>query len=102
MGPKLFVEKIFLRKLFGCMYAGLGVIIIKKLFLAQKWVFRAIIEEALKNDSSWPKNHFFIKTTPKPAYIHPNNILRKKNSTKNFGPMGPLGVPGVPILGSPR
>ena len=83
------------------MYAGFGVIIIKKLFLAQKWALRAIIEEALKNDSSWPKNHFFITINPKPAYIHPNIFLRKKFSKKNFGPMGPPWGTWGPYLGIP-
>ena len=73
----------------------------KKGFLARNWVFEAIIEEALKNDSSWPKNHFFIIITPKPAYIHPNNFLRKKISTTIFGPMGPPWGTWGPYLGIP-
>ena len=82
------------------MYAGLGVIMVKKLFLAQKWVVRAMIGEALKNDS-WSVNHIFTRITPKPTYIYLNTFLRENFSKKNLVPWDPLGVPGVPILGSP-
>ena len=75
---------------------------VKKLFLAQKWVVRAMIGEALKNDSSWPVNHIFTRITLKPAYIYLNNFLREKFSKKNLVPWDPHGVPGVPISGSPR
>ena len=102
MGPKFFVEKIYLKNLFGYMLVGLGVIMGKKLFLAQKWVFEAITAEALKNDSYWPKNHFLPTITPKPTYIYPNNFSRENFSKKNLVPWDPLGVPGVPISGSPR
>ena len=36
----------------------------KKRLLAQKWVFRATIAEAVKIDSSWPNNHFLPIITP--------------------------------------
>ena len=74
---------------------------VKKLFLAQKWVVRAMIE-ALKNDSSWPKNHFLTIITPKPAYIYPNNFWREFFLIEILVPWDSLGVPGVPISGSPR
>ena len=70
--------------------------------MAQKWVLKAIIAEVLKNDRYWPKNHFLPIITPKPACIYPNNFSTENYSNKFFGPMGPLGVPGVPISGSPR
>ena len=73
----------------------------KKGFLAQKWVFMAIIAEALKNDSYWPQNHFLLIITPKPAYIYPNNFLRENFSKKNFGPMGPPWGTWGPYLGIP-
>ena len=62
---------------------------VKKWFLAQKWVFRAIIAESLKNDSFWPQNHFFTIIPPNPVYIYPN-ICSSENFTKKlFCPLGP-------------
>ena len=74
---------------------------VKKLFLAQKWVVRAMIGEALKNDSSWPVNHIFTRVTPKPTNIYLNNFLRENFSKKNFGPMGPSWGTWGPYLGIP-
>ena len=70
--------------------------------MAQKWVLQAIIAEALKNDRCWPKNHFLPIITPKLAYIYLNNFSREIFSKKNLVQWDPLGVPGVPISGSPR
>ena len=61
----------------------------------------AIIAEALKNDSYWPKNHFLPIITPKPAYIYPNNFWRENFSKKLFGPMGPPWGTWGPYLGIP-
>ena len=57
--------------------------------MAQKWVLKAIIAEALKNDSYWPKNHFLPIITPKPAYIYLNNFSRENVSKKNLAPRDP-------------
>ena len=69
--------------------------------MAQKWVLKAIIAEALKNDRYWPKNHFLPIITPKPAYIYLNNFSRENFSKKNFGPMGPPWGTWGPYLGIP-
>ena len=70
--------------------------------MAQKWVLKAIIAEALKNDSYWPKNHFLPIITPKPAYIYPNNFLGEIFQNIFLVTWDPYGVPGVPISGCPR
>ena len=63
--------------------------------MAQKWLFSRYIAEAFKNDSSWPKNHFFTIITPKPAYIYSHNFLREIFSKKIFWSHGtPLGYLG--------
>ena len=100
-GTKFFCWNFFSQRVIWVYVCSFGVIIIKKWFLAQEWVFRAIIEEAFKNDSSWLKNNFFITINPKPTYIHPNNFLRKKFTRKIFGPMGPLWGTWGPYLGIP-
>ena len=69
--------------------------------MAQKWVLKAIIAEALKNDSYWPKTHFLPIIAPKPAYIYLNNFSRENFSKKNFGPMGPPWGTWGPYLGIP-
>ena len=61
-----------------------------------------MVAGALENDSFWPKNHFFTTVTPKPAYIYPNKFSKENFQKKNLVPWDPLGVPGVPISGSPR
>ena len=70
--------------------------------MAQKWVLKAIIAEALKNDSYWPKNHFLPIITPKPAYIYLNNFSRENFSKKFFGPKKIFWSHGTPLgyLGS--
>ena len=68
------------------MLPGLGVVMVKKLFLAKKWALRAMLAEDLKNSCFWPQNHFFTITTPKPGYIYPNNFSQENFSKKNFGP----------------
>jgi len=73
----IFLKIFSLQKLFGYMWAGLGVIMGKKWFLAQQWVFKAIIAEALKIDSYWPKNNFLPIITSNPAYIY--QITSRKN-----------------------
>ena len=59
------------------------------MILAQKLKFRAIIAEAIRNDSSWPKNQFFTIITLKPAYTYPNNFSKENFSKNFFGPLGP-------------
>ena len=70
--------------------------------MAQKWVLKAIIAEVPKNDHYWPKNHFLPIITPKPAYIYLNNFSKEFFQKKILVPWDPLGVPGVPISGSPQ
>ena len=86
MGPKLLFEKKSLKKLLEYISVGLGIILwLKSDFWPQKWVFWAMIAEALKNYSYWPKNNFFIIRTPKPAYIYPNNFPIKEIKNWSHG-----------------